>query len=126
MRIMCKQAVLPSAFIWLETNCTSFHTFFAQVDHFREPLFLYLSTRGIEASKGKRDVTNVEFSSRKQRALQMKAKGGRIVFDKSDAGEGQAEAVSGQTDGAGESDRVKPAHAIAGDDDKPQASAAAS
>jgi hypothetical protein len=49
---------------------TRFHTFFAQIENYREPHFLFLSTRGIEASKGRRDISNHTQLSRKQKREQ--------------------------------------------------------
>jgi hypothetical protein len=67
-RIMCKfPSVVKQA---IPNLMTRFHTFFAQIENFREPHFLFLSTRGIEASKGRRDISNHTQLSRKQKREQ--------------------------------------------------------
>jgi hypothetical protein len=49
-------------------SCTRFHSFFAHIDNFRDPAFLYLSSKGRAASGPSRDAPSGKGQlSRKQR-----------------------------------------------------------
>lgn len=56
-----------------------FHTFFSQIDEYKNKAFLYLTAKGFDAAKGTRDVTNRKIE-----------KGVRHVWKKSDAKRGNA------------------------------------
>ncbi|KAF2674201.1 putative tRNA pseudouridine synthase [Microthyrium microscopicum] len=54
--------------IFLEEDASHvFHTFFSQIDNFKMPYFLFLSSKGVNASKGTRDVSHHSQPSRRER-----------------------------------------------------------